>query len=113
MEEEDIEFYEELLKERDEIIPKRKALNAKYEKVRLELLELGEGRHELDSKVVSIAEHSVDRYHSGKKAEEILQMDDFMDEETAKEVIRKLRYFGVQRRISISDKKEETVKKGA
>lgn len=112
MEKEDIKFYEKLLKERDEIMPKRKALNSKYETVRTGLLELGEGRHELESKVVSIAEHSVDRYHSGVKAVKILQMDDFMDEEMAKAVMRKLHHVGVQRRISISDK-EETVTKEA
>lgn len=111
MEEEDIKYYEELLKEREEIMPKKKALTAQYEKVRQELLELGEGRHELESKVISIAEHSVERHHSGEKAAKILQMDDFMDEETAKAVIKKLRFFGVQRRISISEKKETVTKR--
>jgi len=112
MEDLDIEHYEELLKERENVMPRRKALNDKYENIRKELLELGTGSHELESKVVTIAEHGVDRYHSGVKAEKILQLDDFMDEEAAKAVIMKLHYMGSQRRISIA-KKEQTAITGA
>ena len=39
MEDEQVEYYEQLLEEREEILPKRKDSNAKYERIRLELLE--------------------------------------------------------------------------
>jgi len=102
MEDEEVEYYEQLLEEREEILPKRKDFNAKYEKNRLELLELDVGEHSLRDHTVSIAEHGVDRYHGGETAVRILQKDDFMDEEMAREVVSKLRYSGVQRRISVS-----------
>ena len=102
MEDEQVEYYEQLLEEREEILPKRKDSNAKYEKIRLELLELGVGEHSLRDNTVSIAEHGVDRYHGGETAVRILQNDDFMDEETAREVVSNLRYSGVQKRISVS-----------
>jgi len=102
MEDEEVEYYEQLLEEREEILPKRKDFNAKYEKNRLELLELDVGEHSLRDHTVSIAEHGVDRYHGGETAVRILQNDDFMDEEMAREVVSKLRYSGVQRRISVS-----------
>tara|TARA_Y100000992_G_C21198819_1_gene459354 strand:- start:14 stop:349 length:336 start_codon:yes stop_codon:yes gene_type:complete len=102
MEDEQVEYYEQLLEEREDILPKRKDSNAKYEKIRLELLELGVGEHSLRDNTVSIAEHNVDRYYGGETAVKILQNDDFMDEEMAREVVRKLRHSGVQRRISVS-----------
>ena len=102
MEDEEVEYYEQLLEEREEILPKRKDFNAKYEKNRLELLELDVGEHSLRDHTVSIAEHGVERYHGGETAVRILQNDDFMDEEMAREVVSKLRYSGVQRRISVS-----------
>lgn len=102
MEDEQVEYYEQLLKEREDILPKRKESNKKYDKIRLELLELGVGEHSLKDNTVSIAEHSVDRYHGGETAVKILQSDDFMDEKTAREVVRRLRYHGVRRRLSVS-----------
>jgi len=68
MEDEEVEYYEQLLEEREEILPKRKDFNAKYEKNRLELLELDVGEHSLRDHTVSIAEHGVDRYHGGETA---------------------------------------------
>ena len=108
MEDEEVEYYEQLLEEREEILPKRKDFNAKYEKNRLELLELDVGEHSLRDHTVSIAEHGVDRYHGGETAVRILQNDDFMDEEMAREVVSKLRYSGVQRRISVSKIPEDS-----
>ena len=103
MEDEQVEYYEQLLKEREDIIPKRKESNKRYEKIRLEILELDVGEHTLRDNIVSIAEHSVDRYHGGETAVKILQNDDFMDEKMAREVVRRLRYRGVHRRISVSE----------
>tara|TARA_B100002019_G_scaffold135751_1_gene117041 strand:+ start:1762 stop:2097 length:336 start_codon:yes stop_codon:yes gene_type:complete len=102
MEDEQVEYYEQLVKEREEILPKRKDYNAKYERIREEILVLDVGEHSLKDHTVSIAEHGVTRYHGGETAVKILQNDDFLDEEMAREVVRRLRYYGVQRRMSVS-----------